>query len=30
VIAAGEQASCEALELADGIDLNCPTIPVLP
>jgi len=27
VIAAAKQAACEALELADGLDLNCPTIP---
>jgi cysteine-rich repeat protein len=30
VIAAAKEAACNALEVADGLDLNCPTVPVIP
>ena len=30
VIAAAEEGACKALELADGLALDCPTVPVLP
>jgi cysteine-rich repeat protein len=30
VIAAAKEAACNALEVADGLTLNCPTVPVIP
>ena len=30
VIAAAEEGACNALERADGLELDCPTVPAIP